>query len=123
MPGGDRTGPRGMGSRTGRAAGFCSGYGRPGHMSAGWAGRARGRGFGGRCRNGRGAGAGCSRRNRYRAAGMPAWAGYGSLPVGFQQPDPEAEKQALKHQADALQAELELINKRLAEMESAPDRQ
>ncbi len=112
MPGGDRTGPRGMGSRTGRAAGFCSGYGRPGHMSAGWAGRARGRGFGGR-----------SRRNRYRAAGMPAWAGYGSLPVGFQQPDPEAEKQALKHQADALQAELELINKRLAEMESAPDRQ
>ncbi|NOX97263.1 MAG: DUF5320 domain-containing protein, partial [Nitrospirae bacterium] len=26
MPGGDGTGPMGLGSRTGRAAGFCAGY-------------------------------------------------------------------------------------------------
>ncbi len=33
MPGGDRTGPWGMGPRTGRRAGFCSGYGMPGFMN------------------------------------------------------------------------------------------
>ncbi|RLI76297.1 hypothetical protein DRP04_12770 [Archaeoglobales archaeon] len=67
MPGGDRTGPWGMGPRTGRGAGFCSGYGMPGFMNrfvwppfggrwlsllpwrAWWFGyrrRSRGRGFG-----------------------------------------------------------------------------
>ncbi|TES94528.1 MAG: hypothetical protein E3J87_00110 [Candidatus Cloacimonadota bacterium] len=30
MPGGDGTGPRGMGPMTGRAAGYCAGYSRPG---------------------------------------------------------------------------------------------
>ena len=33
MPGGDRTGPWGMGPRTGRGAGFCSGYRMPGFMN------------------------------------------------------------------------------------------
>jgi len=33
MPGGDRTGPWGEGPRTGRRAGFCSGYGMPGFMN------------------------------------------------------------------------------------------
>ncbi len=33
MPGGDRTGPWGMGPRTGRGAGFCSGYRTPGFMN------------------------------------------------------------------------------------------
>ena len=60
MPGGDRTGPMGMGPRTGRAAGYCSGAGVPGYANAlaaggfgmrlGWGGRGRrfcggGRGF------------------------------------------------------------------------------
>ena len=44
MPGGDRTGPAGMGPMTGRAAGFCAGYGMPGYMNAG--GRGLGMGFG-----------------------------------------------------------------------------
>jgi hypothetical protein len=30
MPGGDGTGPRGIGSRTGRGMGFCNGYDTPG---------------------------------------------------------------------------------------------
>jgi len=30
MPFGDGTGPRGMGSMTGRGAGYCAGFGRPG---------------------------------------------------------------------------------------------
>jgi len=33
MPGGDRTGPMGMGPMTGRAAGYCAGFGVPGFMS------------------------------------------------------------------------------------------
>ncbi|NJK86808.1 MAG: DUF5320 domain-containing protein [Bacteroidales bacterium] len=31
MAGGDRTGPLGQGSRTGRSLGFCSGYDTPGY--------------------------------------------------------------------------------------------
>lgn len=50
MPQGDRTGPNGMGSRTGRALGYCAGYDSPGftegmHMCRGH-GFGRGRGFG-----------------------------------------------------------------------------
>ncbi len=55
MPGGDGTGPGGMGPMTGRAAGYCAGYPVPGYMNpipggygygfgrGGW-GRGRGRG-------------------------------------------------------------------------------
>ncbi len=46
MPGGDRTGPAGEGPRTGRGAGYCSGYDGPGYddpVPGGRGGRARGR--------------------------------------------------------------------------------
>jgi hypothetical protein len=33
MPRGDRTGPLGLGPRTGRAAGYCGGHGMPGFMN------------------------------------------------------------------------------------------
>ena len=33
MPGGDGTGPAGMGPMTGRAAGYCAGYPVPGYMN------------------------------------------------------------------------------------------
>ena len=33
MPGGDRTGPAGMGPMTGRVAGFCAGYPLPDYMN------------------------------------------------------------------------------------------
>ena len=49
MPGGDRTGPLGLGPRTGRAAGYCSGYPGPGYMHPKLGlgrGLGRGRGFG-----------------------------------------------------------------------------
>ena len=47
MPGGDRTGPWGDGSMTGRAAGYCGGYSVPGYANPvrGY-GRGRGRGYG-----------------------------------------------------------------------------
>lgn len=34
MPGGDGTGPLGWGPRSGRAVGYCSGYGRPGYANS-----------------------------------------------------------------------------------------
>ena len=34
MPFGDGTGPRGLGPMTGRGAGFCAGFGRPGFVSS-----------------------------------------------------------------------------------------
>ncbi len=59
MPRGDRTGPDGFGSRTGRGLGYCSGYNSPGFTR----GTPRGGGFfGGRGRNfGQGRGFGFQR--------------------------------------------------------------
>ena len=120
MPRGNRTGPMGMGAMTGRGAGYCGGFGMPGYTNAA-PGRGAGIGFGG----GRGSSVGGRRRrNMFYASGHPGWmrfGGYGApygYPAHYQKPDPEFEKQALKDQAGALQAELELINKRLAEVES-----
>ena len=49
MPKGDKTGPQGLGSKTGRAAGYCAGYSVPGYMNPmRRCGRGFGRGFGGR---------------------------------------------------------------------------
>lgn len=94
MPGGDATGPMGMGPMTGRAAGFCAGYSVPGYVNNG-PGRAFGMGFG------RGAGF----RRGFHAGGAPAAA-----------PDPENEKQALKNQAEYLQMQLDAVKKRLKEL-------
>jgi hypothetical protein len=53
MPGDDHTGPLGQGPRTGRAAGRCAGYDRPGYANPVPGGRRRGAGrgseFGGGC--------------------------------------------------------------------------
>lgn len=47
MPRGDRTGPLGMGPRTGRGAGNCAGANTPGNAAAGFGrGRGGGRGWG-----------------------------------------------------------------------------
>jgi hypothetical protein len=59
MPGGDQTGPTGMGAMTGRGAGYCSGSPVPGYMN--WI---PGRGF----RGGRGRGW----RHRHYATDVPA---------------------------------------------------
>ena len=49
MPLGDGTGPQGQGPMTGRAAGYCAGYGVPGYANPGprGGGRGYGRGWGG----------------------------------------------------------------------------
>jgi len=105
----------GMGSFTGRAAGYCAGYNVPGYANPA-CGRNFGMGFG----RGRGfAGGGRGWRNQSYGAGQQGWMRYEQYgaPVPVAQPNPEMEKQALKTQADALQAELEIIKQRLAAME------
>ncbi len=120
MPGGDGTGPGGMGPMTGRAAGYCAGYPIPGYANPvggrGYGGRGRGGGFG----RGRGFGRGFGwARAGY---GWPAGAGYagayGSYPATFgAAASPEQEQEALKQQAQYLQQSLDAIGKRIAELE------
>jgi len=123
MPRGDGTGPAGMGPMTGRAAGFCAGYGVPGYTNP-----AGGRGYGGWGRGG-----GWGRRNWYYATGLPGWAraGYG-LPAWGGSVNPYAyggvpgvpgvtaqqELDALKGQAEYLEDSLAGIKKRMEELES-----
>ena len=119
MPRGDGTGPMGAGPMTGRAMGACAGYVRPGYMNpAGWGapglGFGRGRGFWGR-----GMGGGRGRRNMFYATGFPGWMRAGAVSPYFP-PDAEAEKSDLKLQAQALQAELDAVKKRLSEIENGP---
>ena len=72
MPGGDGTGPNGMGSRTGRGLGYCAGYDSPGFTKG--PGRGMGRGFG--RGYGRGIGFGYGRGLTWGGRGT-RWAGRG----------------------------------------------
>ena len=120
MPRGDGTGPMGMGAMSGRAAGYCAGYGLPG-----FANPALGRGFGMGFGRGRGFyGGGRGWRHMFYATGLPGWMRFGGYaasygyPATYQKPDPEMEKQALKNQAEAMQSALDSINKRLSEIDT-----
>jgi len=133
MPGGDRTGPVGMGPMTGRAGGYCAGYGAPGYMNPvlgrgfGW-GAGRGSGFG--------RGGGMGRRNRFYATGLTGWqqAAYGYPVYGggmpYNMPYPPAPNSsyaadlskedalnALKGQTQYFEDALESVKKRVAELE------
>ena len=108
MPGGDGTGPGGMGPMTGRAAGYCAGYSVPGYTNP-TTGRGRfgyGLGFGG----GRGLGRGFGWRGA--AYGAPYGGGY---PYA-QEVTPQQETDMLKEQSKAIGEELEAINKRISEL-------
>ena len=115
MPGGDRTGPAGLGPMTGRAAGYCAGYATPGFTNP-----FPGRGFWG---GGRG-------KHRWSyptvlfgpwhfGAGYPAYRGaapYGTpfTPVQNQ----EQELDMLKDQAQHFEEALVGINKCITELEA-----
>lgn len=112
MPRGDRTGPLGMGPMTGRAAGYCAGYGVPGYMNP-VPGRGFGIGFGGW-------GRGFHWRHWYYATGLPGWVRFGYSPAwGWSVPSltKEQETDMLKAQAKALQEQFDAINKRITELE------
>lgn len=122
MPGGDGTGPMGMGAMTGRAAGYCAGYAMPGFANAapgrglgfGW-----GRGFG----FGRGMGLGF-RGGRGPFGGFRAsWGGTPYAVAGnpyVAAPTPRDEADALKGQAAYFEETLAGIRKRIAELETKP---
>ncbi len=115
MPRGDGTGPAGMGPMTGRGAGYCAGFDRPGYANpipwrglGAWGGRGGGRGW----------------RNCYYATGLPGWARAGYAPAwggapyqAPQAPAPEQEATMLRAQAQNLRTALENIEKRLQELE------
>ena len=128
MPGGDRTGPWGFGPMSGRAAGYCAGFGLPGYANP-ILGRGYGAGFfGGRGGWHRGIGGrGRGWRNMFYATGLPGWLRYGryappyAYQIPFQKPDPEMEMQALRNQAQFLKEELDFIEKRINEIKTSTD--
>ncbi len=120
MPRGNHTGPMGMGSMTGRGAGYCAGYGMPGYAND-----TTGRGFGGGFGRGRGPGffgrgwrSGPYYADRLQGMHLGGYGAPYAYPPPYQATDPEMERQALNNQAKALQSELDAIKKRLSEMET-----
>ncbi len=113
---------------TGRAAGYCAGYGMPGYMNP-VPGRGFGAGYGrGGGFWGRGGGRGC--RNRYYATGLTGWqrAGYGApvwggvptapvAPYGVA-PTREQQLDAMKGQASYFEDALKDLRKRMEELEA-----
>jgi len=117
MPGGDRTGPAGIGPMTGRGAGFCAGFGVPGYAnSAGGSGFGMGWGRGGRLGRGRGFGRGFGWAGT--GYGMPA---YGGVPYGPDMPTVTSQQElaGLKEQSQFLQKTLTEITNRIEELEKA----
>ncbi|MBN1492039.1 MAG: DUF5320 domain-containing protein [Phycisphaerae bacterium] len=107
MPGGDQTGPMGLGPMSGRGMGRCAGFAGPG-----FANPMPGRGFG----MGRG-------RGRGRGRGMGWGRGYAfgaEEPVSA--PAPSQEVDWLKAQAERLGESLAEIQRRLDAIESAEGR-
>ena len=107
MPRGDRTGPDGMGSMTGRGLGYCAGYSSPGFtrgVPRGGAGYGFGRrgGFG----YGRGYGRGFYQNPYY---------GYPSYPYPYSK---ENEEQMLKDELKIIKEEAKNIEKRLDELKA-----
>ena len=116
MPGGDRTGPGGMGPMTGRAAGYCAGYPVPGYMNLipgrGFWGGGRGMGWG----RGRGWRSGSYGAYPGLAPGVPV---YGPTPFAPTTPSREQELEALKGQAEYFTSALDGIKTRIGELEAA----
>lgn len=91
MPGGDRTGPWGIGPMSGRGAGFCAGS-----EGSGSSDPVPGRGFGMRFGRGRGYWGrgfhGGGWRQRFFAAGPPGWMRIGRFGPGRELETGSAEK-------------------------------
>lgn len=108
MPFGDRTGPWGLGPRSGRGMGFCSGFPTPGFMNWGFGfGRGRGRGLG-----------------RWLGFGgyAPGWWG---MPFQGYTPTPGTmapSLEALKQQAAMLEQQLEAVREQINKLQE-PDKE
>lgn len=124
MPGGDRTGPRGMGPMTGRRAGYCADSDAPGYANP-----LPGRGYGRSWERGRGgawgygrSGGGRGWRHRFYATGRPGWARFAPTygPAWDAQPPltKEQELVGLRNEADWLKNELDAISQRIEGLET-----
>jgi len=111
MPGGDRTGPAGMGPMTGRRAGYCVGNAGPDAMNLGF-GRGYGPGFG----RGLGLGFRGGRRGRWAEPYAPYGAPFS--PFMGRVTRPQQELEALQADAAFLRKSLESVTKRIAELEA-----
>ena len=110
MPGGDRTGPEGYGSRTGKALGYCSGYDSPGFVKGAPRGGGFGRGWGlGFGRGFRGRGRGFWRRDYY-----PITVPFYKTP--YPESNREEEKTYLEEMVKGLEEELKIIKDRVQEL-------
>ena len=113
MPGFDQTGPMGFGPMTGGRRGMCNpayaGYARG---SAGTFGFGRGMGFGRGFRGGFGRGMG-------RGSGWGFWNQPPYFPPYEQ--GPEGELNMLKAEANSLKNSLEMINRRIADLERSSE--
>ena len=126
MPGGNRTGPAGMGPRTGRGLGYCNGYDTPGFINA--PGMGLGRGWGGGMgygrglawRRGRGGGGGWGRGGGLYAPQYAPYAGnapiYNPLAPGIPNMSPENQLNMLKQDKEYLEAEVKGISNTLDEI-------
>jgi hypothetical protein len=120
MPGGDGTGPAGMGPMTGRAAGFCAGYSVPGYANP--VGGRGFRGFGRGMGHGRGFGRGFARGFGFAAGNRPyPNAAYPYNPAVAAQPTAQQEMEALKQQAQYLTETLEDINSRIKQLDQSKE--
>ncbi len=115
MPGGDRTGPRGLGSRTGRGLGYCAGYDTPGYIKG--PGMGLGRGWG------RGGGFGYGRGWGYRAPiYAPVYTPFPTDIIPRSTPENQLtllkqEKEYLESQIDGMNSAIADISKRIEELE------
>lgn len=106
MPSGDRTGPMGQGSMTGRGLGYCEGHDSPGYEK-GFGGRGRGYRYGRRMGRHPGYGRGIHWDWPFTGYNPPYWI-----------PDKEDEIKILKSQAEELKRIQNDIEKRLNDLEN-----
>lgn len=120
MPSGDRTGPRGAGSMTGRGAGPCGGYELPGYMNRGRGQHGRGLRRRGRWHDNRWHGWGWG-WGRSRWPDLPRHAAFQDLPFDWpiaDSPTKEQELDVLKQEAEFLKLAVDNIEKRIQELDS-----
>ena len=123
MPKGNKTGPSGLGPRTGREFGYCAGYSSPGYTKGpgmGWGrGFGRGRGYGGGRGWGRG---GWSRGRRFYPEPYNQAQDNTQVPITGVSPwfttfKPEEEVKYLEETLIGMKNEIESIEKRLGELQ------
>lgn len=111
MPRGDNTGPNGQGPRTGRGLGYCNGYESPGYTKDNGFQRG-GRGYG---RNaGQGRGMGYRRRGNFND--------FASQDFGVREVAPVLpEKTVIENELNYLKAQVDMLSKRLSEINKTPE--